>query len=235
MKLRCTKNIISSATARRPCVFAVVGRALARVLVHHHVEVLDRGPEAVDLGDGRAARCAVLGGRRQRQQHAAAQPVLRDPLHVLDRVVDVVQVDEPDPRAALGRLGAEVGEPAVVRADAREPERVVLGPRGWRDQHARRRTAAPCSGRSPRRRCRRSPCRRGARRSPSSWASCCRCASSAGSCSGRASRRSPRASPVEVVAVGVDRRAGVGVGGDHDVGSRIGRQAATLVEGETAG
>jgi hypothetical protein len=69
----------------------------------------------------------VLGGRRQRQQHAAAQAVLGDPLDVLDRVVEVVQVDEADSGAALGRLATEVGEPAVVRARARERVLVVLG------------------------------------------------------------------------------------------------------------
>jgi hypothetical protein len=106
------------------------------VLVQHHVVVLTRGVEAVHLG--RVQRRDVRAvGRHVWQQNSAAQAVLRDPLDVADRLIDVVQVDEPDPGTPLGRVGAEVDEPAVVRADSLEPERIVL--HGWiaADQDAR--------------------------------------------------------------------------------------------------
>ena len=113
----------------------VVGRAGAAVLVQHDAEVLTRRVEAVHFG--RVERRDVRAvGRHVRQEHAAAQPVLGDPLDVRDRLVDVVQVDEPDPGAALGRLGAEVDQPAVVRADPLEPERKVLDGGVAADQHA---------------------------------------------------------------------------------------------------
>jgi hypothetical protein len=92
------------------------------VLVQHHVVVLTRRVEAIHVGREQRRDVRAVG-RHVRQQHAAAQPVLGDPLDVADRLVDVVQVDEPDPGAPLGRLGAEVDQPAVVRADALEPER----------------------------------------------------------------------------------------------------------------
>ena len=99
------------------------------MLVHHQVAVLDRRPEPVVVGMVQR-REPVLGGRRERKQDAAPQAVLGDPLHVLDRVVDVVQVDEADARAAGGRLATEVGQPAVVRASAGQRALVLLGPTG---------------------------------------------------------------------------------------------------------
>ena len=48
------------------------------------------------------------------------------PLDLLDRVVDVVEEDLRDPGTAAGRLGAEVGEPPVVRLDPGEPVVVVV-------------------------------------------------------------------------------------------------------------
>ena len=106
------------------------------MVVQHDAEFLAHRPEAVVVG--RVERLdvgrAVVG--HVRQQHAAAQSVRRDPAHVGDRLVDVVQVDEADARALLRILGAPVGQPAVVRADALEAQPVVLGPRVAADQHA---------------------------------------------------------------------------------------------------
>ena len=78
----------------------------------------------------RASRVARCGGSRVARAGSRMPP--RSPdfaihWHVLDRVVDVIQVDEPDARAPLARLRAEVDEPAVVRANALAPERVILG------------------------------------------------------------------------------------------------------------
>ena len=70
-----------------------------------------------------------MSGAIGRDQDAAAQAVLLDPLHVLDRVVDVVQEDLADAGATLREAAAPVGHPAVVRADAGEPVLVLVGRR----------------------------------------------------------------------------------------------------------
>ena len=75
--------------------------------------------------------------RRQRQQHTAAQIVLRNPLHILDRIVDVVEVDQADPGAAHRRLGAELGQPAIVRAHPRQLVLILLWRRRRRDVERR--------------------------------------------------------------------------------------------------
>ena len=115
---------------------AVVGRAGAAVLIEDHVVVLTHRVEAVHVGR-KQRRDVRAVGRHVRQQHAAAQPVFRNPLDVADRLVDVVQVGEADARAALGCLGAEVHEPAVVGADPLAPEGIVLHGRIPTDQDAR--------------------------------------------------------------------------------------------------
>ncbi len=71
-------------------------------------------------------------------EHAAAQAVLLAPLHVGDRVVDVVQEDLADPRAGLGLLRAVVGEPAVVRLHARVAVLVLLRARRLGEEHEAR-------------------------------------------------------------------------------------------------
>jgi hypothetical protein len=118
--------------------FAVARAALTRVLIDHQAVILDRRPQAVVVRRVELREVDVVE-RGQRQQHAAAQPVLGDPFHVRDCVVEVVQVDQPDARAATGLLGAEVGEPAVVSLDALPAEAVfLLRPRRQRGDDARR-------------------------------------------------------------------------------------------------
>jgi hypothetical protein len=97
-------------------------------------EVFAHLPQPVVLGV--VKRLDVVDvGRDGRDQHAAAQPVLLDPVDVGDRVVDVVEEDLSDPGAPVGLAGAEVGEPPVVRANAREPVLVLVGLRRPREQH----------------------------------------------------------------------------------------------------
>ena len=68
-------------------------------------------------------------GRYRRQEDAPAEIVLLDPTHVGNRVVDVVEEDLADAGASRRELGAPVGQPPVVGADAREPQLVVVGGR----------------------------------------------------------------------------------------------------------
>ena len=118
------------------------------VLAHLPQRVVVRVVQRLDARRRRAGRSA--------DQHAAAQAVLLDPLHVVDRVVDVVEEDLADAGAPLRELGRR-SRPAsgcgrgCRRAGARTP-------RAWAGRRTARssgRTAARCSGRSPRRRCRR--------------------------------------------------------------------------------
>ena len=120
---------------------AVVGRALSRVVGDRNAELLARPPHRVEgrVVEGRDVR-HVVGTARQ--QHAAAQPVLGDPVDVGDGVIDVIQEDLPDAGAPVGRDRAEVGEPAVVRPDAGQAQLVLLG---------RRRTGDHGTGREERR------------------------------------------------------------------------------------
>ena len=105
----------------------VVGRSRAAVRVDDDAEVGAHLPQRVvdPIRDRRHPRDV---GRQRGEQDAAAQPVLLDPAHVVDRVVDVVQEDLPDPGTPLRELAAPVDEPAVVCAYPRKT--VLVGLRG---------------------------------------------------------------------------------------------------------
>jgi len=64
--------------------------------------------------------------------------VLLRPLDVADGFVDVVEEDLRNAGASLGSERHEVGEPAVVGADAGQPARELLGRRRARDHRAGR-------------------------------------------------------------------------------------------------
>ena len=117
--------------------------------------ILDRRPESLVDGmveqrrDARSPPARAGAGVRRH-----ADPFPRDPRHVLDGVVHVVEVDQADAGPALaGALATEVREPAVVRA--RRPLACVLvvvgaAAAGRRGRRASDRRAARCWGRSPR-------------------------------------------------------------------------------------
>ena len=106
----------------------------ATVGLDRDVEVLADRPEPVVLGIVQGADVLVRVGRHRLDEHAAPQAVLLDPPDVVDGVVDVVHEDLADAGAPLGEPVAEVDQPAVVRADARQPVLVVLGLRRRREQ-----------------------------------------------------------------------------------------------------
>ncbi len=96
--------------------------------VHRNTEVLADLPQPVVLRV--VQRLDPLDVRRQvREQDAAAQSVLLDPLDVLDRLVDVVEEYLRDAGALGGCVVAEVLQPTVVRPHARESLVEVFGPR----------------------------------------------------------------------------------------------------------
>ena len=104
---------------------AVVGQALPGVLVHHQAAILDSGVQRFPVGVVQGLEPgAVLG--HQWQQHAAAQARLGDPLHVPDGLVDIVGQDQADTGAAVRVLGAEIHQPAVVGANTRQGALIVL-------------------------------------------------------------------------------------------------------------
>ena len=80
-------------------------------------ELLAQRPQR--LVDGRVQRREVRVGRDVRDHHAAEEARVLDPADLVERVVDVVEQQLRDTGAAAGELVAEVGQPAVVRADAR--------------------------------------------------------------------------------------------------------------------
>jgi hypothetical protein len=107
-------------------VASVVGVAGARVQVEGHVEILDGRPERV-VGPAVERLDPLHVGGDARQQHATAEALLLDPLHVGDGVVDIVEEDLAD-SGALDRLSvAEVDHPAVVGADAGAAQLVLVG------------------------------------------------------------------------------------------------------------
>ena len=113
------------------------GRAHAAVAVDRHLEVLAHRPQPVVVG------MVVLVdpvdvGRQGRQQDAAAQPVVLDPVDVLDGVVEVVHEDLADAGPPLGVAPAEVDEPPVVGTDAGEPVLVLVGLGRPGEQHEAR-------------------------------------------------------------------------------------------------
>ena len=58
--------------------------------------------------------------RYQRQQHPAPQSGFGDELDVFDGFVQVVRQDEPDACTTVRVFGAEILQPAIVRADPGE-------------------------------------------------------------------------------------------------------------------
>ena len=58
------------------------------------------------------------------------------PAHVGDRFVDIVEEDLREAGAALGMIGAEVGEPAVVSPQSGEAQLEIVGRRRGRDDLA---------------------------------------------------------------------------------------------------
>ena len=138
--------------------------------MHRHVQLFADGPHrVVDV-----VRVRRVVAPLRRDEHAAVQAgVVRAP-DLGDRAGDVAE-DRRDREALapLGRVRAQLGAPAVVRACAREQR--ARG-RARRRSRARHRTARPCCrsprrgrGRSPRRRRRRcrAPCRASGRPSRS--------------------------------------------------------------------
>ena len=127
---------------------AVVGRAGAAVQVDRDVEVLEHRPQRVVVRVVERLHPLHVG-RDVRQQHAAAQAVLLDPLRVLDRVVDVVEEDLTDAgtslRVARRRSRRASGcAPGCRRGGARSPRASAAA----RTARSSGRTAARCSGRS---------------------------------------------------------------------------------------
>ena len=68
----------------------------------------------------------------------AGQPGIGGPAHLGDGGVDVVGEQLHQAAYPVGYLTAEVDEPTVVRAHAREPVLVLLGLRRPREQHEAR-------------------------------------------------------------------------------------------------
>ena len=149
-------------------VVAVVGGGAAAVVVDRQPDLLAHRPDRLVVGgverrDARAGRCAG-------EQDAAGQPVLGGPADLGDRALDVVQHDLADAGPAPRRVGAEVGEPAVVGPQPGPAPLEVAGAGARRLVHERRpsgRRAAPCSGTAPRRRSRRPRARAAGGPSPS--------------------------------------------------------------------
>ena len=115
----------------------VLGVAGAAVHGDGDPELLAQRPHGVVAGVVER-RHPVDVGRQVGQQDAAAQAVLVDPADLGQGVVDVVEEDLADAGPALGVLGAEVDEPAVVGAQAGEAVLVVLGARRPGEEHERR-------------------------------------------------------------------------------------------------
>ena len=90
------------------------------------------GPERLVLRVVEADHLQHVIARKQHSQQAGA---LRRP-NFGDGLVDVVEEDLREPGPPVRRLAAEVGQPAVVRAQAGEPELVFLaGPRPGSGEH----------------------------------------------------------------------------------------------------
>ena len=164
---RCAHHVTSSRNTTASSGSGPMRRGrTAGVVVDRHAELLAHRPERlvvalVELGQPDARR-------RAGEQHAAGEPGVVGPADLLDRRLDVVEHDLRDAGATAGCVVAEVDEPAVVGL---EPGPALLDVGGvtaaaGRSATPSGRTAAPCSGRSPRRPCRR-PRGRARRRSES--------------------------------------------------------------------
>ena len=95
------------------------------MLIDHEAVVLDSGKHPVPLR--MVERLQPVGvGRDKWQQNAAAQARLGDELDILDRLVEVVGQDQSDAGAAHWIFGAEILQPAIVRADAGQALLVVF-------------------------------------------------------------------------------------------------------------
>ena len=71
--------------------------------------------------------------RREWQKYAATQAVRSDPLHILDRVINVVQMNQANPGTARRILCAEFREPSVMRTRARTKASILFGGRRRRN------------------------------------------------------------------------------------------------------
>ena len=99
------------------------------MLVHHQAAVLDSRIERLPiLVVKRFQPGAVF--RNQRQQNAPAQTRLGNPLHILDRLLNVIGQYQPHSGAAVRVLVAKILEPAIVSTNARQGSLIVL--RAWR-------------------------------------------------------------------------------------------------------
>ena len=115
---------------------------VAAVMVDHKARLGACGPQ----------RCPVLGverrdasaGDNSGQQHTAAQPQLGDLCHLGDGFIQVPEQDLAHPGAPLGRQGAEVGQPAIVRTQAGPAQLELPGrsPFGGRPGSSEERTGA---------------------------------------------------------------------------------------------
>ena len=110
----------------RKRVVAVVRCPGASVNVDRHLKVLEDFPQSVI---GRVVeRPHPLDVRRDvGQKDSSAEAVFLDPVDVVDGVVDVIEEDLADARPALGKLAAEINQPAVVGPDPGEAMLVVFG------------------------------------------------------------------------------------------------------------
>ena len=97
------------------------------MVVHHQIVILNGGVDAVP---GWIVKLLEPGciRRDQRQQHAAAQTCFGDALDILDRLIEIVRQDHPDPRIAHRIAIAEILEPAVMGLNSGVIEFKIFGP-----------------------------------------------------------------------------------------------------------
>ncbi len=108
----------------------------ARVMRHRNAALLTDLPDRVVLRGEQRLDPRRVGGHAGEEN--AAQAVLVTPDDVLHRLVDVVEEDLGLAGPSRRCFRAEVGEPAVVGADAREASREFLGRRRGRDHRTGR-------------------------------------------------------------------------------------------------
>ena len=101
------------------------GTGVAAVMVDRHLQLFAHRPDGFVVGGVERGQVAV--GRHARHEDAAGEARLLGPAHFGDGGVDVVEEDLGHARPPAGRLGAEVGHPAVVGLEAGPPQLELLG------------------------------------------------------------------------------------------------------------
>ena len=105
--------------------------------VDWHLKVLDHRPQSV-IG-GIVERPHPLDVRRDvGQKDSSPEAVFLDPVDVVDGVVDVIEEDLTDARPALGKLAAEINQPAVMGPDPGEAMLIVFRLGGRREENKTR-------------------------------------------------------------------------------------------------